>query len=441
MLDKHPIDDFFQQGLHDYEVPTSFKAWDAIQETLPLPIPWYKRREFWYSTGLVVCILLGISLGAYHWYPSSPNAITNNIISNQQEFSKNKFVQDNELAYVLDCDIVESVIITAKNNSGDGFKDAKTMHIKKGSFKSKNQQIIVDTKEKLPSNKLTKHLNGKDTVKKSKRFVTQQTNQLLETNSVPANMSVNSATVAPLNTQKLIHISNHVKKEQIVTPLKHDVQPTSTYAKTRGLYLGSFWGANNTWILNPQAIDASITAGNLNYKVNFDSAWGFAGGYDFSAKWGIHAEWIVRFNQGQKFEYERLFHKVYQKNQKVDINLAYTQIPVYLKYKTYRLSPVTKQPVVFNYLAGIQYGALRAAEIQTENPIIQEALTKSHTWGFVAGMDCDVYLTNNYFISLGARSGVSTASNNWHQFNFPNAKTFNNLSFGVRASLNYRFTH
>jgi hypothetical protein len=147
-------------------------------------------------------------------------------------------------------------------------------------------------------------------------------------------------------------------------------------------------------------------------------------------------DWVIKSYQGQVFDYVTHMH-IHAKN---DVRLTYTHFPLLFKYKFNSYSGVTRQPMVLNCIAGLEYGSLKAAEINVPNRNLQNDILRNHSWGFVLGADYDVYLTDNYYLTFGVRSSLTTGANKG-EFILPTNSTTNNLLIGGKLGLNYRFVH
>ena len=123
----------------------------------------------------------------------------------------------------------------------------------------------------------------------------------------------------------------------IEKPIDFPIDPN--IASITGLYFTTFAGINNTWILNSEAVDATVNSGKLNYLLDFGSTYGFATGYDFSPHWGLQIEWIVSSKQGQR--YTHLEHGATTAST-TDVNLVYTYLPVLAKFRMSKISKLTK---------------------------------------------------------------------------------------------------
>ena len=256
------------------------------------------------------------------------------------------------------------------------------------------------------------------------------------------NAHINASQINKLPLLEALQINNEMIWETetsetsatIEKPIDFPIDPN--VASITGMYFSTFAGINNTWILNSEAVDATVNSGKLNYLLDFGSTYGFATGYDFSPHWGLQIEWIVSSKQGQR--YTHLEHGA-TTTSTTDVNLVYTYLPVLAKFRMSKISKLTKQPIVLNYVGGVQYGILKSAEIPVNNPIIHEDLYKKNSWGFVLGADYNMALSKHYAVSIGGRASISTTSKNANEFIFPNKKTSNNILLGARASLHYRF--
>lgn len=200
-----------------------------------------------------------------------------------------------------------------------------------------------------------------------------------------------------------------------------------------GLTLGVYYNFNNTWIFSPSALKGEQ---NLNQQLTFGRAHALSFGYDFNPRFAMSLDWVIKSYQGQVFDYVTHMH-LHAKN---DVRLTYTHFPLLFKYKFNSYSALTRQPMVLNCIAGLEYGSLKAAEINVPNRNLQNDILRNHSWGFVLGADYDVYLTDNYYLTFGVRSSLTTGANKG-EFVLPTNSTTNNLLIGGKVGLNYRFVH
>lgn len=204
----------------------------------------------------------------------------------------------------------------------------------------------------------------------------------------------------------------------------------------KGLHLGAFGTINNTWILSPETL-AKNPDGNLVHKLDFGTAYGLSGGFDFTEHFGLQLEWVINSTQGQKFDNFRPSTKL-QKSEPAanQVNLRYTQVPVLLKYRFNRLSARTQQPISISTALGLQYSRLKSSSSEVNSHSFNHDVMQVHNWGWVAGIDMDLYVTPNYFFSLGLRGSVTAAGRAF----IPTPQTTNHLLIGVRVGMSYRMS-
>lgn len=266
----------------------------------------------------------------------------------------------------------------------------------------------------------------------------QQTSQQVE-NSQSANEVL---PIAPADAQNIIAANQHPESSKATpeavihkAPAK---RPTIRDKKGKilfpeGLTLGVYYNFNNTWIFSPSALKGEQ---NLHQQLTFGRAHALSFGYDFNPRFAMSLDWVIKSYQGQVFDYVTHMH-LHAKN---DVRLTYTHFPLLFKYKFNSYSALTRQPMVLNCIAGLEYGSLKAAEINVPNRNLQNDILRNHSWGFVLGADYDVYLTDNYYLTFGVRSSLTTGANKG-EFILPTNSTTNNLLIGGKVGLNYRFVH
>ncbi|OWY22481.1 hypothetical protein C7N43_08745 [Sphingobacteriales bacterium UPWRP_1] len=455
MSERH-IDDLFRQALENHEVSPPFRNWDKIQQHLPESVPFYRKPSF--KAGMAAVLVLTISLGVLTTrYFLSPVPATQLAIQEPA-------APENSLPYV------------AGKSHAEGVAPPGVL-ARQAPQQSTGIPIVHPSIQPLSENNATlRHHSSKSaapargkqgTAPESTPLagVLQQQPPVLHSTAEGVNNTVaidltkiNPAggTKMPSNTLINSNFAAETKAVQAVEPLPPALAQTITQnqtaghnvinavsvigkpkkPKTHGLYLGSFYSVHNSWLLNNKALEATKNIDAIHYRFRTGKSYGMNAGIDFSANWGLQTEWVIKSVQGQALSYRPLESVT---NQNTEINLTYTYVPVLLKYKFNRTLKLTGQPAVLNYVAGVQYGTLKSAEINLNNPILQENLLKKSLWGVVAGVDYDVYLTPNYFITLGARASFSTSSGRFTQINMPGNGTANQLVWGLRAGLNYRF--
>ncbi|HRK27265.1 MAG TPA: outer membrane beta-barrel protein [Chitinophagales bacterium] len=484
------IDDIFKQTLENHEVSPPFSNWDKIQSQLPQKRAFYQRKSF--KAGLLSLLLF---LSGVTWYVTTQSPHLPNV---EKRLAKEKSTQQQTASHTMEAthkpNTTTPLPSSVNPESGMNVPITPALPQATASFNNKDQAMLQQTKEALASNLVTgisgtanknkvatkatepnTFYNGKTGIT-ANQYTAKST--LSAKNNSTTNINQNTTTgLTNLNpvketntadvTQKSANFApdTEPKDNPIVTnetaPATHNTETTSSQTdavpkegaqnnvinavsfigkprkdKTNGFYFGSFYGVHVSRLLNNQALTTTRNVEEVQQRLHKGNSFGFTTGYNFNEHWGIQSEWIVKSAQGQSVEYKP---KESVSFQNTEINLHYTQIPLLVKYRINRTSAITRYPAVINFLAGIQYGMLRSAEINLNNPFMHNNLLKKTQWGMAVGFDYDVYLTPNYFLSFGARGSFATSSNGFTHVQFPNQNTANHLLLGLRAGLSYRF--
>lgn len=467
-MSKRHIDDVFKQALENHEISPPFKNWDGIQHHLPRPKPFYFQTAFKVSLAAFFLMVAGIgslTIRQNLLVPDENHLVSNNTNSDQTISPKAK--PDNptgEESLWAVSEVNQSNQLSKTQNSNPNSLNINTISNKTNTLNQFSNPSVGTTKVPVKTSKYSKKANSglkqvgnvakSPDLKSNEISKSHQSNVLTNINSgkdlAIATDQVKSGNIAPAleNDSQTDNdrLESLPKSElsQVYEPnnAKHNVinsvgligKPKKN--KTNGLYFGSFYGVHVSRLLNNQALNATKNVEDLKYRMHSGNSYGFISGYDFSLNWGIQTEWTVRSTQGQLISYKPLESVTYRETQ---INLTYTNIPLLVKYRFTRTAKLTKQPTTLNVLAGIQYGILKSAEINLNNPTIHTNLLKKSTWGLVTGVDYDLYLSRNYFLSFGARAAFSTSSDSFAKVEIPDKNSANHLLLGLRASFNYRF--
>lgn len=210
-----------------------------------------------------------------------------------------------------------------------------------------------------------------------------------------------------------------------------DIDESKFKINVKGMYIGAAASYNQTSIIEY----GSIFRGErpIQPSLKFGTSKGLTVGYNFSNKFGIQADYIYNSVQGQNYvtsEDEIVTEKT--------LALYYDQVSLSAKFKQARMSDLTGHPIVMNYIAGLQYGMLRQYRLPQEKRWeTEEELFKNYEYAIVLGLDYDVYLQKNLFLSLGARGSLSTDISAHEAPLDDYAKR--NFVFGVRGGINYVF--
>lgn len=204
-------------------------------------------------------------------------------------------------------------------------------------------------------------------------------------------------------------------------------------ANLKGFQIGVGGSAFNSWILNRRP--TTIPTNSIQYKFTYGAQYGLTMGFNLNPKLGFELS-VAKANQGQ-----RIIQYVEGQEIESETRLNYIHVPLAFKYKWEQYSSITKHPIVMNYLFGLQYSKLLSVDGMVNNNIIWlEDIERSHDIGFLVGLDYDIFLSSNYFITIGARSTFGTDLNSvMHSFNGTSNTKTDNFTVGLKASFNYLF--
>ncbi len=209
---------------------------------------------------------------------------------------------------------------------------------------------------------------------------------------------------------------------------------TERIPSMKGFHVGIEGGVNNSWLLHKDNTLHPLIGNMIHRKFDVGASWGISAGYDFSQRFGIEAEWIIKSLQGQTY-WENRYNKILINGQ---VNLQYMHVPVMFKYKWSKIGRHSQYPRALNLVAGVQYSRLRDAEVVQNGLDIDgvKELFNRDEMGLLLGVEYDMFVHRNYFLSLGARASISTDARAFPYFNSKKTETYNVL-FGMNASFNF----
>ena len=446
MSGRHNIDDIFKENLKHFEVIPPFGVWGSIHNDLPVPIPFYKKPVVWVGSALMILLLgIGSFLGVQHL--PSPLASTDAVLAPEPNVASNLENNSHQFATVSNEGNTlnrEYAAVFPENrlNNHQSREQIIEEAVELASFSSESKKGELVVNKIIP---VDGQFAESDISLRKALLLNYVNNNFIGFYQSNQNIAASIVERAELTAGGLAMLQNidaaiDQPLKKVKMPLEAEVaKPDFPTAKSRlntqGFYVGAFTSLNNTWILNRKALDDADN-GKIGYRLDFGHDYGMTVGYNFTPNFGMQFEWIMNSRQGQKFD---SFHKNGRLHKDTEINLNYTHFPILFKYRMQKFSGLTNQPFVINYVAGIEYGWLKSAEVNLNNPILQKDLLRKVSWGFVGGIDSEIYITPNYFVTLGIRSSISTSSDSFNQLAFPTRKSTNNLILGLRAGINYRF--
>lgn len=445
------FDDYFKQGLEDFEQTPPPQIWEQIAPELPVytPTPFYTQKRVW--AGIAVCMLLLLSSTLYFFNNYSIEASFNIHPKNTQEHTSFSHIN-------ISPTNSNSTSKRTHDLLGENCEEAASQNLLAStdpnvvvSKVAKDNSLFTPTsnagkahfyKPALFNNLLGANLGF--TVSQSKPIVVINSSSDIDANVSSEKIQNQSTLVSKRTTipylATLQSIPQKDLKNTALAQKEPNLQPklktlASSTAKTTGFSVGAFAQYQNVWTLN-KAPKESAKNGYTKYSPGYGYAYGFSLSYDFSNTTGIQAEWIVNSSVSQNAEYHDGGNVYYGKSQG-----QYMQFPVLFKYKKTKQSKLTNQAVVLNHLVGLQYGYLKSSPSillnNTENPTSDE-FRIDNNFGLVLGMGYDVYLSPRTMFSLAARTSFNRRINSFHKFineTHPNI----NVLFGVQASMKYRF--
>ncbi len=212
-----------------------------------------------------------------------------------------------------------------------------------------------------------------------------------------------------------------------------DEQLKRQFYFVKGFNIGMKSEFNNTWILvsTPQT---TFDNPQVNFKINGGLAYGLTAGYDFSNKFGIQGEWHMVSQMAQRYEVSKAYTI-----QDRYIKLTYMNFPVIAKFKMSRLTALDKNPIVINYIMGLQYGIIRTGDVlaaKSDEMDIRQQIN-SQQWSVVLGINYDLYLSQHLFFSIGGRT---TFGKDIRPALFSDVASHKsrNFTLGLEAGLHYK---
>ena len=199
---------------------------------------------------------------------------------------------------------------------------------------------------------------------------------------------------------------------------------------SKGFHIGIVSGFQHNWSTRASR-NSEIDRDDVQYKFSPGYQIGLNFGYDFAEHFGIMAE-IKYSDEGTKY-----YNPSLQRNEYLD--LKYLEMPIYLKAKHGKMTSKMR-PIVFNYLLGASYSDLRKVStyVEGEDKRFGQDYNTSE-WGLTAGFDFDLYLSKNFFFTVGTRAGVNGLSKSFPKFkgneNGNQSMTYN---LGVYTRFNFR---
>ncbi len=171
---------------------------------------------------------------------------------------------------------------------------------------------------------------------------------------------------------------------------------------------------------------------DMDPMLSLGQAFGVVGGFRLNERMSLESGLIIDSRQGSRYS-----STVVARKEEVDVTkslaLHYTQVPLTLKV---RAGVPQNHSVSWHYVGGVQYGMLRNSRLHIENkPVSPERNLREHDLALLLGMDADIPLQNQMFLSLGWRASMSATSTRLNSVDGIE-RDKHNAVLGFRAALN-----
>lgn len=228
-------------------------------------------------------------------------------------------------------------------------------------------------------------------------------------------------------------------KDDESTPYKYDSKKIAVKRKKnghqlKGFYIGPTVGGHYTAMT--KASREGVNTSRMNQKASYSSFYGISTGFIINNRWSVGVEWIYNSGEGQRFK-EEINDVVLNKY----IDLDYMKIPVYFKYKSKFLHSGDALPTSLSLLGGAHYSRLKTTNTYIDGEVAPfEVNYNKNQWGFLAGLELDLYPTNRIFFTVGARATFNADLATFPSLRGADGKAPFSVQTGVYAKLNYLFT-
>ncbi len=225
--------------------------------------------------------------------------------------------------------------------------------------------------------------------------------------------------------------ASRYEKSDIIKPAKH-INPMG---HIKGFYVGAEYVFTGTRMFQKNSAFYPLLGKDAEYSFQKGYQYGVKAGYHFNHRMALELGWIINSAQGQQYS-DNLYGKIPVKG---NIDLTYTQVPLLFKYKFAHMSGITKQPVSLNIITGLAYSRLKASSMQLNDARIDDIsdMVTRNELGVILGLEYDIYLHKNLFVTFGGRAGYFTDTETFKGLE-KNAPRLHNFTMGVSAAIHYQ---
>jgi hypothetical protein len=218
---------------------------------------------------------------------------------------------------------------------------------------------------------------------------------------------------------------NDIISGRSINPLSH----------ISGFYIGAEYAFTANRMFQKNSAFYPLLGKNAKYSFQQGNQYGIKVGYHFNSRMAMELGWIINSAQGQRYS-DNLYGKIPVSG---NIDLTYTQIPLLFKYKFARMSGLTKQPVSLNLVGGFAYSHLKASSMSINDDRIEDIrdMVTRNELGVIMGLEYDIYVHQNLFVTFGGRAGLFTDTR-WFKGFEKEEPSLNNFTMGVSAAIHYQ---
>ncbi|MFT7588757.1 MAG: hypothetical protein ACI959_000969 [Limisphaerales bacterium] len=444
---KQHIDDLFGK-LREEEVKPSANMWERIDTSLHGPAPVSSNSYFTYSAFRMASAFLIILVLYTGWNAfmvgSTPKQATAHVEQSKASNSMALFPD-----FVLKSALSKQLIALNQQSSPS---DKKIINSASNSYSnSAFTNVSANASANLEDDASafnSSSINSEESIETLSEIQITLASDYI-TSELIADPALNSALFAQSNIEQAVEEipiqNNTISSEQIkessaldqhLAEMQEELDKQLPYSYHKG---GEFYGGINASLnitgLMSEFSDA-IKDENLDPGLHIGRSFGLTIGYQIGPRTALEAGLIIDSRQGSVYDSE-----VLQRQESVEvkkrIDLHYTQLPIAVRIQRVYPNTIGKNPLVFNYVLGVQYGLLRASRFSLEDKYVSPHRNlEQHDFAILLGAEYDLYFSKNLFASLGLRSTISANQTQLTDIDGIN-RDKRNVVIGLRAGINY----
>jgi len=438
--DPNRLDNLFRDKLEDFEAPPSEGLWDAVQnETAQQNAGNPSNKRDWLYAAAAILLLLITSLNLSlllqdqdHLSQLYDSFDQKNFGLFGQKGTQENTILSHKLKKFNNPDITDqkgsSERLPANNTNSKADTSGSTARIKvQKENTAKSESQAVEKKAEISS--ATNKESRKDGMEQNSSItIENQNREQLPVQHIP------KASLERLENEHAISLDDKLNENMSNDDVKKALR--SELLGVKGFHIGVGGTFHNSWVLmNPQSEELNFLGRHLQYDFDYGYSYGLTAGYDFSSEFGVATGFTFNSVQGQK-----LTHKINGQRVTSEIDMNYMHVPVLFKYKWSKMSPITRKPLVLNSVFGLQFSRMKSATIRTNGEKLRgESKFASTDLGVVLGLEYDIFLGKNYYMTIGARGQVSSDIRAFPAIFSNKRNKTEKVLLGVKLSINRLF--